>query len=90
MTSNSKTFLWTFFAVVAGIYIYARYKMVQKTIHGEVTIGEITIKQKAADAYYGPAIDPLTGVYLPPGAQPGTVSAATPDEYNTAPLDTYA
>jgi hypothetical protein len=90
MSSNQKAFVWTFLAVVAGIYLYSRYKSKKPDPTGTVTIGEMTIKSKIEGPFYGPAIDPLTGAYLPPGNQAGTVSEARPDESNTAPEEAWA
>lgn len=73
-----KTFWWTFGAVLVGIFLYSRYKMGKTgpnpTVTGTVTFGDMTIKPSTDSVFYGPFLDPVTGAYLGPGAQPGTSS----------------
>lgn len=71
-----KTFVWTFIVVAVGIYIYNRWTQAS-TVNGVLTLGPISIKTAESSTYYGPDVDPQTGSYLTPGAQPGTVSPPT-------------
>ena len=67
-----KTFLWTFFLVAGGIWLYT--KLTGKApITGTVTLGPLTISSPQAQ-FSGPDIDPVTGAYLAPNAQPGSVN----------------
>lgn len=73
-----KPFLFTFLAVLGGIWVWSKWQTAKST-GGSLTLGPLTIKPAASPnptvggAYYGPDTDPVTGAYLPPGAQPGTV-----------------
>ncbi len=67
-----KTFLWTFAIVAGGIWLYMKITG-KRPISGTVTIGPLTITSPQAQ-FSGPDIDPLTGAYTPPTAQPGTVN----------------
>ncbi len=67
-----KTFVWTFLAVVVGIYIFRKWTQTA-AVGGTLTFGPISIKPAEANVFQGPDIDPQTGAFLPPGNQPGTV-----------------
>ena len=67
-----KTFVWTFIAVAVGIYIFTKWTAA-KAVGGVLTFGPISIKPSEANVFSGPDIDPVTGAYLAPGAQAGTV-----------------
>lgn len=69
----SRTFWLTFGAVLVGIWLYSRYKKTG-TITGVLTLGSLSIKPTEGNTFYGPDVDPVTGAYLGPGAQPGTSS----------------
>lgn len=67
-----KTFVWTAVVVAIGIYIFTR--LTKATVSGGViTFGPISIKPSESNVFQGPDIDPVTGAYLAPGAQAGTV-----------------
>lgn len=71
-----KTVLWTFVAVVGGIWLYMKLTG-RKVIGGSVAFGSLSITPAdTAGAFYGPDIDPVTGAYLNVGAKPGTVEFA--------------
>lgn len=77
MTKNTKAFLWTFAAVLVGIWIYGKWSVAKKT-GGTLTFGPLKITPAATNVtesgpFVGPDIDPQTGAYLGPGAKPGTV-----------------
>lgn len=76
-----KSFWWTFGAVLVGIWLYNRYKMAKVqpggTVTGTITYGDLTVKPATDGVFYGPYLDPVTGAYLGPGAQPGTSSYPT-------------
>ncbi len=72
------TFVWTFVAVLAGIWLYNRYKAAKlapnPNVTGTISYGDLTVKPAEGAVFYGPFLDPVTGAYLGPGAQPGTSS----------------
>lgn len=67
-----KTFVWTAVVVVLGIYIFNRWTKAAAS-GGTITFGPISIKPSESNVFQGPDVDPLTGAYLAPGAQAGTV-----------------
>jgi len=78
-----KAFVITVLAVLGGIWIYSRFvgrrprmlSYVDPQTGKTVTVAEGTVDvDKNGDVHFeGPDVDNLTGAYLPPGAQPGTV-----------------
>ena len=67
-----KTFVWTF--ILVALAIYAFNKLTQaKVVGGTVTFGPISVKPAEGSVFQGPDVDPVTGAYLPPGVQSGTV-----------------
>ena len=79
MTKGTKTFFMVFGAVVAGIVIYAYLtkKTIPQILAGIPVVGNQLIGPGGPALFYGPEMDPATGAYLPPGAQPGTVAFST-------------
>lgn len=71
-----KTFVWTFLAVVVGIFAWS--KLAARKL--PATKGAGNGAPVDTGMFFGPNIDPLTGAYLEPGATPGTVA------YNQAPI----
>lgn len=69
-----KTFVWTFIVVVVGIYVYNRLTGATASPGGTISFGPLSISPAQSNTFAGPDIDPKTGGYLPPGAQPGTVA----------------
>ncbi len=64
-----KAFGFTLVAVLVGIWVWSK---LSKPAPGNN--GKITDSNGTALPFQGPEIDPVTGAYLPPSAQPGTVS----------------
>lgn len=69
-----KSFIWTFLFVAVGVYLYGKLTKAGTSPGGILTLGPLSIKPAESNIYQGPDVDPQTGGYLPPGAQPGTVS----------------
>lgn len=72
-----KTFLWTFVAVLGGIWLYSRWRSAgakTTTPSGQIIYGDLTVTPAKDGVFYGPFVDPVTGSFLGPGAQPGTSS----------------
>ena len=78
MKKSHSTFLWTFLAVAAGIWLWSKWSRAKVT-GGTITFGPLTITPAATNVeesapFYGPAADPVTGAYNGPGAKTGTVA----------------
>lgn len=76
---NLMPFVWTFLAVIAGIYVWSKWQTAKAT-GGTISIGPLSIKPAPSPnaaiggAFEGPDIDPITGAYKAPGAMTGTVN----------------
>jgi hypothetical protein len=86
MTKGHKAFVWTFLAVVGGIWLWSKWTRAKAT-GGTIAFGPISItpapaSPSEAGVFYGPDTDPQTGAYLPPGAKPGTVSFSSQQTAN--------
>lgn len=68
-----KTLFWTAVVVAIGVYVWGRLTKAG-SVGGTITFGPISIKAAESATFQGPDIDPVTGAYLAPGAQPGTSS----------------
>lgn len=67
-----KPFLWALAAGLAIVYIAREYRKRQ-------AINSVTYHNAAgAEVFAGPDVDPITGTYTPPDAEPGTVGATFP------------
>ena len=70
-----KIFFWTMLAVVAGIYVYTRVGNSKKLAfsRGNPAPGTTYKDKMGVTEFAGPDIDTITGAYLAPDAQAGTV-----------------
>jgi hypothetical protein len=62
-----KTFIWTFLAVLGGIYVFTKLAAAKKLPSAQGILGS------TQGIFAGPDIDQKTGAYTPPGSGAGTV-----------------
>lgn len=75
--SGGHWFLWTFLAVLAGIWAWAKWTAPVKAASAGATS---TAWNNPDGLFFGPSVDAQTGAYLPTGTAPGT------SQFNSQPV----